>query len=243
MTSALARTWDSHQADNRLSLSHPVSAAPFCRCYLHRLRNCYRCVNQTVVIHRVISSFCDEILVWMLKSLTFCFQTHFCCPSAKSLRMLCTAWLAVMWYTALLEMLVFPIRCQRLKQCHHNLRLLEERRRCPSARVMLPTFIFLCCFCILGHGGPPLGTRRIWPVRLLESGLSSITHWCDPLVRASTESQIWRNLSNEKMLLPSTLQSSWTLLSSTSSKFVFVCRSASMYFRGIGNDETLGTYG
>ena len=49
----------------------------FCCCYLHRPRNWYRCANHPVVIHRVISSFCDEILLRLQKCLTFCFQTHF----------------------------------------------------------------------------------------------------------------------------------------------------------------------
>ena len=117
-------------------------------------------------------------------------------------------------------MLVFPIRCRRLKQCPHNLRLLEERRRCPSARVMLPTFIFLCFF---------LHSETRWSTSRDTENLActSVGIWLnfnytlgDPLVGASTDFQNWRNQSNEKMLLPSPFQSSSMLLSSTSSKFV-----------------------
>ena len=110
-------------------------------------------------------------------------------------------------------MLVFPIGCRRLKQCPHNLRLLEERRRCPSARVMLPTFIFLCCFFL--HSGTRWSTTRDTENLVCTSvGIWLIFYYTlgDPLVGASTESQIWRDLSNEKMLLPSTFQSSSTFV-------------------------------
>ena len=166
----------------------------------------------------------------------------FCHSNAKSLRMLCTAWLAVMWYTALLEMLVFPIRCQRLKQCHHNLRLLEESRRCASARVMCPIFIFLCCVCNSGTRWST--TRDTENLACTSVGIWLVFYYTlgDPLVCASTESRIWRNLSNEKRCC-SQRSNHRRRCCRPPHPNLSVCRSASMYFRGIWNDASRGTYG
>ena len=89
-------------------------------------------------------------------------------------------------------MLVFPIRCQRLGQCPHNVRLLDDRRRRPSARVMLHIFIFLCFFFAFwdtvvhhsGHREP--GLYACWDLAYLLITLG------DLLVGASSECQIWR---------------------------------------------------